>query len=106
VFRHAGKIYPPVLVIYLHIQVIYLHIQVIYLHGQVIYLHILVIYLDLVLHVVLQSAVSREKNRSANLSAALDLARAQALEEIENEKRLVSQLKQDLESRKVRNCLP
>ena len=53
----------------------------------------------------LQSALDRERNRSANLSAALDLARAQALEEVENERRLVSQLKREIKSKQVCNLI-
>ena len=48
-----------------------------------------------------QSALNREKNRVSNLSAALDLARAQHLEEIETEKKLVAQLKSEIESKQV-----
>ena len=53
------------------------------------------------LWLLFQSALNREKNRVSNLSAALDLARAQHLEEIETEKKLVAQLKSEIESKQV-----
>lgn len=54
---------------------------------------------------MLQACVDREKSRSANLSAALDLAKSQAVEELEQERQIINQLREELSMKQVRQLL-